>query len=337
MTLAAETLQERLFLSLARAEDAVSRLDEQVRASPVAAGWRARLDFHEAAAWAWSSNLLAPLEDLVLHDAHMDVRAPGQDLGRAHDLVRARRKALQGGPHLLSIVGGLWLAGRSRVAPQESAAPPATATQAHDRGLLTWLGTRLEALGAGVTEGPAGGLGEWISLIDELQGAAPDLLTAAAALEGWRIISPLPREDYVGPILVAAWLQRQRRVASHLLGLQAGLRIAGPLPRRIAEGPPLGRIAHHLESLRHAALAGAEELRRLALTKTLLAHHLANRRRGSRAADLADLLLASPIVSAPMAAKQLGVSQQAVRALIPTLGSTVTELTGRRRFQAWRV
>ncbi len=61
---------------LARAEDALARLDERLRASPIKEGWAARAHFLDAAAALWLEGELVPIEDLVLHDAGMDVRAP---------------------------------------------------------------------------------------------------------------------------------------------------------------------------------------------------------------------------------------------------------------------
>jgi hypothetical protein len=333
----AGNLQERLFLALAEAEDAVSRLDEQVRLSPVARGWRTRLDFHEASAWAWSNNELASLEDLVLHDAQMDIRAPSQGLGLAHGLIRARRKSLVGGVNLMSPEGALWLAGRGPEPSHRKPAPGNRGARPEDLSLVEDLSRCLNAVSAGVTEGPRPALEDWCEVILALQGQAPALLVAAVGLETWRIINPLPREPFVGAILVAWWLTDRRRVTSHLMGLELAVRRQGPLPSRLAAEPPEARLLFHLQTLSAAGSLGSEELRRLALVRQLLTHQVAGRRKGSRAGDLAELLLANPVVSAPMAAERLGVSQQAVRSLIPTLGSSVRELTGRQRFQAWRV
>jgi hypothetical protein len=329
--------QEALFLALAQTEDAVSRLDEQARFSPVAAGWRNRLDFQEAAAWAWSSNELAPVEDLVLHDARLDVRIPTQGLGRAHGLIRARRKAAIGGLELVQAEGALWLAARQAAPPThrpERGSPPARPEGVR---LLPWLGDQLDHLSQGVTDGPKAALTEWSTAVTALEGHAPDLLIAAFALDAWRIVQPLPREDYVGAILTAVWLGGRRRTSSHLLGLQVGLRKLGPLPSRIAEGPAPGRLTFYLKAILAAAQLGGEDLRRLGLVRQLMVHQIGDRRKGSRAADLAELLLSLPLVSAPMAAERLGISQQAVRALVPALGSSVRERTGRRRFKAWAV
>ena len=53
----------------ATAEDALSRLDERLRVSPIREGWIARTHFIDACASAWIDGELVHVEDLVLHDA----------------------------------------------------------------------------------------------------------------------------------------------------------------------------------------------------------------------------------------------------------------------------
>jgi uncharacterized protein DUF1612/DNA binding protein with HTH domain len=77
---------------LVKAEDALARLDERLRVSPVREGWIARTHFAESCAALWLEGQLVHLEDLVLHDVGMDVRAPTHELIRAHAVVRARRR-----------------------------------------------------------------------------------------------------------------------------------------------------------------------------------------------------------------------------------------------------
>ena len=61
---------------LAAAEDALARLDERLAKSPIRDGWAARTHFTDACASLWLEGELVHLDDLVLHDAGMDVRAP---------------------------------------------------------------------------------------------------------------------------------------------------------------------------------------------------------------------------------------------------------------------
>ena len=78
--------------ALAAAEDALARLDERIRASPIAEGFVSRTHFQDACASLWLAGELVSLEDLVLHDAHMDVHAPTHALTRAQMVLRARRR-----------------------------------------------------------------------------------------------------------------------------------------------------------------------------------------------------------------------------------------------------
>src|SRR5271168_3330109 len=77
---------------LGAAEDALSRLDERLRVSPIREGWIARTHFLDACASAWVDGELVHVEDLVLHDANMDIRWPTHELTRAHAVLRGRRR-----------------------------------------------------------------------------------------------------------------------------------------------------------------------------------------------------------------------------------------------------
>jgi hypothetical protein len=77
---------------LAKAEDSLARLDERLANSPIRQGWIARTHFSDAAAGLWLEGELVHRDDLVLHDAGMDVRTPTHELTRAHAILRARRR-----------------------------------------------------------------------------------------------------------------------------------------------------------------------------------------------------------------------------------------------------
>ncbi|WP_292271588.1 RHE_PE00001 family protein, partial [Mesorhizobium sp.] len=94
----AELPLKSLIGPIARATEALARLDERLTRSPVREGWIERQNFADAAAAIWVEGELVHLEDLVLHDAHMDVRAPTHELTRAHAVLRARRQILARAP-----------------------------------------------------------------------------------------------------------------------------------------------------------------------------------------------------------------------------------------------
>jgi len=82
----------RIGAPLAAAEDALARLDERLRTSPIREGFIARTHFLDACASLWLEGELVHLEDLELHDAQKDVRTPTHELTRAHAVLRARRR-----------------------------------------------------------------------------------------------------------------------------------------------------------------------------------------------------------------------------------------------------
>jgi Protein of unknown function (DUF1612) len=97
------TLRELIF-DLARLVEAATlalvRLDERLaRSEPVLAdGVRARADLFEAQALAHLSGELVSLEDLVLHDAGMNVRAPSTGVVRAARILNQRRSLTRRAP-----------------------------------------------------------------------------------------------------------------------------------------------------------------------------------------------------------------------------------------------
>lgn len=92
---------------LAAAEDALARLDERLAKSPIRQGWIARTHFTDACACLWLDGELVHLEDLVLHDAGMDIRTPTVELTRAHTVLRARRRIAAAKPNWALSPGGL--------------------------------------------------------------------------------------------------------------------------------------------------------------------------------------------------------------------------------------
>src|SRR3954447_12207367 len=76
---------------LAASEDGLARLDERLGSSPIREGWTSRTHVMDACASLGLQGALVHLEDLVLHDAAMDLRAPTHQLTRAHAVLRTRR------------------------------------------------------------------------------------------------------------------------------------------------------------------------------------------------------------------------------------------------------
>ncbi|MEY9186504.1 MULTISPECIES: RHE_PE00001 family protein [Bradyrhizobium] len=98
---------------LAAAEDSLARLDERLAKSPIRDGWITRTHYTDAVACLWLDGELVHMEDLVLHDARMDIRAPTHELTRAHTVLRIRRRIAAEKPGwALSITGLAGLRGR---------------------------------------------------------------------------------------------------------------------------------------------------------------------------------------------------------------------------------
>ncbi|KIZ39790.1 hypothetical protein OO17_19410 [Rhodopseudomonas palustris] len=107
---------------LAAAEDALARLDERLAKSPIRDGWIARTHFADAAACLWLEGELVHLDDLVLHDAGMDVRTPTHELTRAHAVLRSRQRIADAKPDwALSAAGLAGLRGRGGCACEDEA------------------------------------------------------------------------------------------------------------------------------------------------------------------------------------------------------------------------
>lgn len=87
-----DSIPQPLLSATIEAEDRLARLDERAGRHAVADGFRERGQFFDAVGALWVAGELVHVEDLVLHDAHMDVRAPTHEMTIAHSVLRARRR-----------------------------------------------------------------------------------------------------------------------------------------------------------------------------------------------------------------------------------------------------
>lgn len=119
---------DRLIGPASRAAESLVRLDERIARSPVGEGFIERCHFMDAAASLWLDGELVHLEDLVLHDARMDIRTPTHELSRAHEILRLRRQVSANKPDwALGREGLALLAGRGSAAEPHEAMSPAAA------------------------------------------------------------------------------------------------------------------------------------------------------------------------------------------------------------------
>ncbi|MBB3464538.1 hypothetical protein FHT92_005181 [Rhizobium sp. BK377] len=86
---------------------ALTRLDERIARSTVGEGFLERQNFADACASLWIDGELVHLEDLVLHDATRDIRAPTHELTIARDVLRTRRRIATQSPDWVLSADGI--------------------------------------------------------------------------------------------------------------------------------------------------------------------------------------------------------------------------------------
>ena len=357
---------------LGAAEDALSRLDERLRVSPIREGWIARTHFIDACASAWIDGELVHIEDLVLHDASMDIRSPTHELTRTHAVLRARRRIFLEPPQwALSPAGLNALIGRAAVSEPEGQGPPrAQDAQDHEVGPFDEEGLApYENADDGPLAGHLAGV-EAISqrtnrLLSELAARSPEsrdpmvydldwdenvrmaswrqavestvntpsLLAAAIALLAWEEIDPLQHKAWLGRLLVGAILRGRSRTLSHLLCVNTGLREIARDRRRARDSTT--KLVALLDGFAEAARWGMKEHDRWLLARRQLDRRLVGRRSNSSLPALADLAVARPILSAGLIARELKVTPRAAQDLVAELD--LREMTGRGRYRAWGI
>ena len=306
------------------------------------------------------------LEDLVLHDSEMDLRAPTHELTRAHAVLRARRRIANAPPGACFTRGLDALRGPDREdvqveeeAERDPLEDPLPASD--DDALAAELSaidaairrsSKLLAEGANASpsilrprdDDPGRALiydpdhdeqaifAQWRNQV-EAAAALPPTLAAAFALEAWRELSPAEHEPWLGPLLVADLLRHRGKVRAHLPCLNVGLR-AVPLEVRRQKGRE-ALLGADLAAVKAAADWGLAECDRLATARARLERRCRGRRGNSRLPALADLVIAKPLVTAAMATAELDVSPRAALDMIAALD--LREFTGRGRFRAWGV
>ncbi|MER8929802.1 RHE_PE00001 family protein [Mesorhizobium sp. M0700] len=359
---------------VSRATEVSARLDERLARSAVRDGFVERQHFADAAAALWLAGELVHLEDLVLHDAHMDIRTPTHELTRAHAVLRTRRRIFAQKPNwALSRDGLLVLTGRG-------GATPASGQKSREG-----EGAK-PAEPDGQDEGEDNLLAEEFAEIDAVLARSSKILSGADVparkeeasrrdrpepqngliydfdwneeerLAEWQDVIARTRDLPVvlcAAILLEAWqnievlqhgawlgpllvaaLLRQEGLAGNHL---ACLHLGAkdiPRERRRARNRS-DRLLASLDAFHDAAVAGLKQHDRLVLAKNQMERRLKQRRASSKLPDLVELVLSRPLVSTGMIQDRLKVTKQGALNLVGELG--LREMTGRGRFRAWGI
>jgi hypothetical protein len=344
---------------LAKAEDMLARLDERLAKSTIREGWIARAHFLDACDALWISGALVHLEDLVLHNERMDVRAPTHEVTRAHTILRARRRIQENAADWPLTSGGLAaLRGQaSNESPPQSAARRAEEKEDDIPELELLddetfdLAEEFAALDAAMARSrattfvnpretiiydedwdEAERLTRWRRGLDALQ-ELPPTLAAAFALAQWDAIDPLQHERWLGPLLASALLRARGKTRAHLACLNTGLRALRREDRMTHH--PARKLTAMMEAIVAAAEKGLADHDRWLLARKSLERKLSGRRSHSHLPALIDLVLSRPLITSAMAAKYLDVTPRAAQDLIAELN--LRETTGKRRYRAWGV
>lgn len=305
------TLSGQLAVSLESATASVVRLDEMVgRQSRLGEGYRARIDFQEACALRAVAGELVPVEDLVLIDAGAPIRLSTIELTRARVILQARRQA----------------------AAKPSAWAWSDEALFEDR-IDVPRDELLKALGD-VEWDEDGRADQWRTTVEGLP-ALPVMMKAAVAWDAWLQIEPLHGGGWRAALMAGSILREGGLAANHLFALGIGARRSR---LRYDDRQPLDRrLSVFLDWVTTAAEAGRQELKRLSLADQVMRQVARHKHVDSRLPAFIDLVLSRPVVSAELACRELKLSPTGFRRLRESLGTTLREMSGRRRFQVWGV
>ena len=197
------------------------------------------------------------------------------------------------------------------------------------------LSAFFDQMAKGVSESPRSGVEDCLSVLD-VQDRSPPLLQAAALIEAWRLVDPLPSHTPIGGVAAALVLKSTKRFTAGLFPLEVALR-RRPMPPRLAWSALADRLVFWLETFELAAALELDEIVRLWHQKALLERKAAGGRRHGRAPALAALAIDSPVLTTELIVRALGITPQASLQLVKKFDGALHEITGRSRYRVWRL
>ncbi len=337
----AQTPVTTLFLALSRADDVLSRLEGRLTGHPLQKLWEQRTDCLEAHAGAWNRGELAPLEDVVLHDASMDRSLPTIGVTLAQAILRGRRRTFRTAPARLLTPSGLEILLARTGASTENDTDLAEKAKSHMEEVAINFDGRMVAYpipGSLNRNDPSELFSYWLRASRDLQQSHPAVLAVAMLLDLWWRLEPSQSQDYAGALLLEAYCRLGGRVRHARLCLEMGARAVNAHPSQWRrDAPDARRIQVCLDIVRSGAQKGLDEFNRLVLAAQILQRTLADRRTTSKLPELVDLALRSPLITTDLVSRSLRVTPQAAGRLIDELGGSLVEITGRARYRAWRI
>ena len=308
-----------LFDAFLRVDDALSRLDERARLSSLQAAWSQRLLYRNACAAMHTQNCVVHLEDLVLLDGHAFSGTMYPDLSAALGILKFWQAGLREDAAMLL---------RSPM-PGEMPRPLASQvfgdpTAAQDVPDFFWDPDWDEP----------GRIQQW-RRVWQATDRLPPLLAAAIVWDAWHTLSPEQQGTWRATLLAALVMRARGKTRHLLLPVDTGQRLSRK--RWELRDDHAKRMTAFFDMVAYAVQAAGNELDSLSSANERMRLKIKDAPKNSRLPALADLMVAKPIVSIPLACKELRISKQALRMMIPRLGSTPREITERRRYRCWSV
>ncbi|MBB3318107.1 MULTISPECIES: RHE_PE00001 family protein [unclassified Rhizobium] len=364
-----------LLPAVVQAEDSLARLDERAARESVSDGFGERRHFFDAVGALWVAGELVHVEDLVLHDAHMDSRTPSHELTIAHAVLRLRRRVWFAAPDwalspagLAVLAGGVEgegggealkfdepVSGEAEADDEDDALSAELAEidailERSQRLLDSHRNTAAPAQAEPRDEAREKRIDDPLGLFDDEE------WDEAARLRAWRktvaIADALP-VTLGAAVIFEAWERIEPLRRQHWLGgllVSSYLRSRGKVTshlfafyaglkmirhERRRSRDRLTRLQAFLEAMVESATAGLKEMDRLVLARTQMEVRFRDRRSNSSLPQLADFVLSRPMVSSAMVARELRVTSRGALNLLNDIG--IREITGRGRYRAWGI